>query len=175
MILSDPQAVSRGDQYLWGRDMLVAPVLEKGARERKLYLPQGRWLDFWTGSPCEGGREITREVNLETIPVFVRAGALVPFGPLKQYTSELGDEPLQIDVYPGADGRFVLYEDDGVTFNFRKGEYRTVRFEWSDGSRELTVTPEHGIAVERDFMVRIVSDPQLRRMSVRNKPVKVRL
>ncbi len=159
---SDPQAVSCGDQYLWGRDMLVAPVLEKGATERKLYLPQGRWYDFWTGSPCDGGREITREVNLETIPVSIRAGALVPFGPVKQYTCERTDEPLQIHVYPGADGRFVVYEDDRVTFNLRRGEYRTVRFEWSDSSRELTVTPEHGVAADREFILRILPDPQLR-------------
>ena len=92
----DPAAVARGDEYLWGRDVLVAPVFEKGASERKLYLPRGAWYDFWTNEKHEGGTEITRKVDLETLPLYVRAGAIVPMGPLKQYTGEKVDGPLDI-------------------------------------------------------------------------------
>jgi alpha-glucosidase/alpha-D-xyloside xylohydrolase len=79
----DPAAVARGDQYLWGRDILVSPVVEKGASSRRLYLPRGTWFDFWTEEPTPGGREIDRPVDLETLPLHVRRGRL-PLGPVRQ-------------------------------------------------------------------------------------------
>src|SRR5204862_7186926 len=88
----DAGAVARGDEYLFGRDILVAPVVEKGATSRSLYLPRGTWYDFWTREKMEGGREITRNVDLETIPLYVRAGAVIPMGPVKQYTWEKSDD-----------------------------------------------------------------------------------
>ncbi len=136
---NDPAAVTRGDQYLWGRDILVAPVVEKGATERKLYLPQGAWYDFWTGEKQQGGREITRTVDLATIPLYVRAGGIVPMGPLKQYTGEKVDGPLDVSVYPGADGSFLWYEDDGASFDFRRGEWMGVQMAWNDARRSLTM------------------------------------
>ena len=77
----DPAAVARGDEYLWGRDMLVAPVVEKGATTPTLYLPRGTWFDFWTEERVDGGREIDRAVDLATMPLYVRAGAVIPMGP----------------------------------------------------------------------------------------------
>ena len=133
----DAAAVARGDQYLWGRDILVAPVVEKGATERKLYLPAGAWYDFWTNQKHDGGREITRTVDLETIPLYVRAGAIVPMGPLKQYTAEKVDGPLDLSVYPGADGSFLLYEDDGSSFDYRKGEWMGIQLTWNDARKVL--------------------------------------
>ena len=135
----DAAAVARGDEYLWGRNMLVAPVFEKGATERTLYLPRGTWYDFWSGEKHEGGQEITRQVDLATIPLYVRAGAIVPMGPLKQYTGEKVDGPLEISVYPGADGSFLLYEDDGSSFDFRKGEWMGVRMAWNDARKTLAL------------------------------------
>ena len=83
----DAAAVQRGaTSILWGRDMLVAPVVEKGATSRRLYLPKGAWFDFWTNERHDGGREIDRAVDLETMPLFVRAGAILPMGPVRQYT-----------------------------------------------------------------------------------------
>src|ERR1041385_4144298 len=79
----DAAAVARGDQYLWGRDVLVAPGVEPNAVTRRVYLPSGSWYDFWTNERVEGGREITRSVNLETMPLYVRAGAILPMGPVK--------------------------------------------------------------------------------------------
>jgi alpha-glucosidase/alpha-D-xyloside xylohydrolase len=133
----DPIAVSRGDEYLWGRDLLVAPVVEKGAMMRSLYLPRGAWYDFWTGARLEGGREIPREVDLETVPLFLRAGTILPFGPVKQYVEEKTDEPLEISVHPGADGRFLLYEDDGRSFDYRQGEWTGIEMAWNDRRRAL--------------------------------------
>jgi alpha-glucosidase (family GH31 glycosyl hydrolase) len=135
----DPLAVARGDEYLWGRDVLVAPVADQGATSRRLYLPKGAWYDFWTGERVEGGREIARPVDLETIPLYVRAGGLLPLGPVKQYVTEKVGEPVSITVYPGADGQFQLYEDDGLSFNHRRGEWMGIDMSWNDARRALSL------------------------------------
>ncbi len=140
----DPAAVARGDAYLYGRDILVAPVVEKGATERRLYLPQGSWHDFWTDERIEGGREIVRPVDLATLPLYVRAGAILPLGPVKQHLGETVDTPMEVRVYPGADGQFQLYEDDGETFDYRRGRYRLTRFDWDEARRTLSVQPATG-------------------------------
>ena len=135
----DPDAVGRGDEYLWGRDVLVAPVVEKGAASRRLYLPRGRWFDFWTGERFDGGREMERAVDLETVPLFIREGAILPFGPVKQYVNERVAGPLSIAVYPGRDGKFLLYEDDGISFNYRKGDWMGVELKWNETQRALAI------------------------------------
>jgi alpha-glucosidase/alpha-D-xyloside xylohydrolase len=135
----DAIAAARGDEYLWGRDILVAPVTERGATSRKLYLPRGVWYDFWTEAMVEGGREIERTVDLATMPLYLRAGAIIPLGPVKQYTSEKVDGPLTLQIYPGTDGNFLLYEDDGSTFNYRKGQWMGVQMIWNDSRRLLTL------------------------------------
>jgi len=148
----DPKSVECGDQYLWGPNVLVAPVVEKGATSRRVYLPPSSWFDFWTGERLEGGREIDRAVDLETLPLYVRAGSILPFGPVKQHVDEKVDGPLTISIYPGADASFLLYEDDGVSFNYRKGEWTGIDVKWKDerstmeimlapGSRMLTSEP----------------------------------
>jgi alpha-glucosidase (family GH31 glycosyl hydrolase) len=134
---NDPVAVARDDEYLWGRDILVAPVCEKGATSRRVYLPRGEWYDFWTNERTDGGREISRDVDLETLPLFVRAGAILPLGPVKQYISEKVDAPLSVTVYPGADGSFLLYEDDGKSFDYRKGEWMGIQMTWNESPRTL--------------------------------------
>jgi alpha-glucosidase/alpha-D-xyloside xylohydrolase len=133
----DPVAVSRSDEYLWGRDILVAPVVEKGATSRKVYLPRGARYDFWTGDRVEGGQEISRAVDLETMPLYVRAGSILPLGPVKQYTDEKVDEPMSVTIYPGADGSFLLYEDDGISFDYRKGQWMGIQMAWNDARQTL--------------------------------------
>jgi alpha-glucosidase (family GH31 glycosyl hydrolase) len=135
----DPKAVECGDQYLWGRNVMVAPVVEKGATARRVYLPHGDWYDFWTGERMEGGREISRNVDLDTIPLYVRAGAILPLGPVKQFADQKVDEPLSVSIYPGADGSFLLYEDDGISFNHRKGEWMGIVIAWKDGVKTLSL------------------------------------
>src|ERR1039458_2641180 len=135
----DPKAVECGDQYLWGRNVLVAPVIEKGAATRRVYLPRGTWYDFWTHERVEGGREFSRPVDLETMPLYVREGSILPLGPVKQFTGEIVEEPLSVSIYPGADASFLLYEDDGSSFNYRKGEWMGIQMEWNDARRILSL------------------------------------
>jgi len=140
----DPKAVTTGDEYMWGDHFLVAPVLEAAATSRKTYLPAGAWWDFWSNQRVEGGAEVAREVDLKTIPLYVRAGALVPMGPIRQYTAEPSDEPAVLRVYPGADGRFSWYEDDGSSFHYRQGEFTNIECAWDDAARKLTLTVKTG-------------------------------
>ena len=135
----DPKAVECSGQFLWGRNILVAPVIEKGATARRVYLPRGAWYDFWTHERVEGGREISRPIDLETIPLYVREGSILPLGPVKQFTGEQVDEPLSVSIYPGADGSFLLYEDDGISFDYRKGQWMGIQMTWDDTRRILSL------------------------------------
>ena len=135
----DPKAVARSDQYLWGTNVMVAPVVEQGATSREVYLPRGAWYDFWTGERVEGGREISRAVDLETMPLYVRAGSVLPLGPVKQHVWEESREPLEVHVFPGSDASFMLYEDDGKSFNYRRGEWMGLQFDWSESRRVLNL------------------------------------
>src|SRR5688500_1145327 len=140
----DAAAAARGDQFLWGRDLLVSPVVEKGATARRLYLPRGAWFDFWSEERIAGGREIDRAVDLETIPLHVRAGAVLPFGPVKQYVEHQVEASLTLVVYPGADGSSTLYEDDGKSFDYRTGEAMRMEIGWRDRDRRLTLRLARG-------------------------------
>jgi alpha-glucosidase/alpha-D-xyloside xylohydrolase len=170
----DPQAVARGDEYLWGRDLLVAPVVEKEAASRTLYLPRGTWHDFWTNEKQQGGREIKRPVDLETIPVYIRAGAIVPMGPVKQYTGEAVDGPTTLAVYPGADGQFLLYEDDGESFHYKQGQWMGIQLAWNDARRVLSLRLAAGshFLGKRSFEARLgsVTKP----VSFDGRPIEVR-
>jgi alpha-glucosidase (family GH31 glycosyl hydrolase) len=135
----DPKAVARGDEYLWGQSVLVAPVVEKGTETRQVYLPAGGWYDFWTQERLDGGREISRKVDLETIPLYIRAGSILPLGPVKQFVGEKVEQPLSVSIYPGGDTSFLLYEDDGSTFNYRKGEWMGIQMDWHDATQTLTM------------------------------------
>ncbi len=138
----DPEATKIGDEYLWGRDILVAPVLEKGAHARRLYLPAGAWYDWWTGEKVNGGTWLTRSVDLATMPLYVRAGAIVPLDPVRQYIAEPVTQPTALQIYPGADGTSVLYEDDGQTLDYLHGQACWTRFRWDDRRRTLTIEPD---------------------------------
>jgi alpha-glucosidase/alpha-D-xyloside xylohydrolase len=135
----DERVALIADQYLWGDHFLVAPVLEPGATRRRTYLPAGAWWDFWTNQKTVGGTEIAREVDLSTIPLYVRAGAIVPMGPARQYAMERSEEPVTLRVYPGADGRSSWYEDDGISFAYRKGQFTRIDCTWQDSLRKLTL------------------------------------
>jgi alpha-glucosidase (family GH31 glycosyl hydrolase) len=144
----DPRSVECGNQYLWGKSMLVVPVVEKGATERRVYLPPTSWYDFWSGERLDGGREISRPVDLETLPLYVRAGSILPLGPVKQYVDEKIDDPLTIRVYPGADTSFLLYEDDGISFDYRKGHWKGIEMTWDEKHRTLELKLAPGSRME---------------------------
>jgi alpha-glucosidase (family GH31 glycosyl hydrolase) len=175
----DATAVQRGDQYLWGRDILVAPVTEKGATSRRVYLPRGDWYDFWTEERLAGGREISRDVDLATMPLYVRAGSVLPLGPVKQYTSEKVDGPMTLVVYPGADGAYSLYEDDGVSFAYRRGEWMKTEIRWNDADRRLTLRLAPGSHMlppaRRRIEVRVAGETSTRTVEFAGQPVSVQL
>jgi alpha-glucosidase/alpha-D-xyloside xylohydrolase len=185
----DPTAVARGDQYLWGRDILVAPVVEKGATSRKVYLPahhglgdggpRGTWFDFWTEDKAEGAREIDRAVDLATMPLYVRAGAIIPMGPVKQYTSEPVDGPLSVTVYPGADGSFELFEDDGTSFEYRRGGWMGIAMTWHDRDRRLSLALMPGSRMRpplvRDVVVRAAGSQATQSVKFSGQPVTIKL
>jgi alpha-glucosidase/alpha-D-xyloside xylohydrolase len=175
----DSAAVARGDEYLWGRDMLIAPVTEKGATSRALYLPRAVWYDFWTDEQAEGGREIARQVDLQTMPIYVRAGAILPLGPVKQHTAEQVDAPLELRIYPGADGAFTLYEDDGRSFDYRKGEWMGIAMTWEDRARRLSLGLAPGSRMlaptPRRIEVRTAGSPTTRPLLFDGRPTHLNL
>lgn len=175
----DPKAAASGDEYLWGRDILVAPVTETGATSRLVYLPAGAWYDFWSGERLDGGREVRRPVDLATMPLFVRAGAIIPLGPVRQYDGEEVDGPLRLRVYPGADGRFVYYEDDGNSFDYQKGDWMGIRLDWDDKVRRLALQLEPGSQMRppavRRIEARLMPDGEPRSLAFNGTPIEIRL
>jgi alpha-glucosidase (family GH31 glycosyl hydrolase) len=138
---ADTVARGLGDQYLWGRDLLVAPVYEKGATSRDVYLPAGDWYDWWTNARLAGGRTLTRDVDLATMPIYARAGAIIPLDPLRQFTSEPVNGPTTLKVFPGASGEFTLYDDDGTSQEYLASRGSWTRIVWDDAARTLTFEP----------------------------------
>lgn len=109
------------------------------------YLPKGaQWYDFWTGQRYQGGQNVELQTSIDRVPMFVRAGSILPLGPEMQYVGEKSWDNLELRVYPGANGSFVLYEDEGDSYNYEKGTYTTITFDWSDKSRTLTIGARRG-------------------------------
>ncbi len=174
---TDPAAVARGDQFLWGRDILVAPVVEKGATNRRLYLPRGMWFDFWTEQSVEGGREIERPVDIETMPLHVRASAILPLGPVKQYADEQVGKLLSLVIYPGADGASALYEDDGHSFAYCQGDFMRIEMAWQDATRLLTLKLADGSRMRapapRTIEVRVAGSQAKQTITFDGQPLEV--
>jgi alpha-glucosidase (family GH31 glycosyl hydrolase) len=175
----DAKAVERGDQFLWGRDIMVSPVVEKGATTRSVYLPRGVWYDFWTSERVNGGQEISRAVDLETMPLHVRAGAVIPMGPIKQYVEEQVEAPMALTIYPGADGASSIYEDDGRSFDYRRGEWMRIEMTWRDAARTLTLRLAAGSRMlapaKRELDVAIAGSKDVKRVTFDGKPLTVKL
>jgi alpha-D-xyloside xylohydrolase len=140
----DATARNIGDQFLFGPALLVNPVTDPAVDSRRLYLPRSTWFDFWTGQSMAGGKFITAGAPLETLPLCVRAGSILPMGPALQYASEKPADPLELRIYPGADGDFTLYEDEGDSYRYEKGVYATIRMHWDDAKQTLTIGEREG-------------------------------
>jgi alpha-D-xyloside xylohydrolase len=133
-----------GDQFMFGPAILVSPVLKEHATERSVYLPAGaNWYDFWTGERKAGGVEVTAPAPIERIPLDVRAGSILPLGPAIEYAGQAAD-PIELRVYPGADGSFNLYEDEGDSYRYTDGAYTTIPIRWDDAARTLSFGPRQG-------------------------------
>ncbi len=141
---SDPSALNVGDQFMFGPALLVNPITEPGVDTRRMYLPKTTWYDFWTGHKIEGGTTITTAAPLDRIPLFVRAGSIIPMGPDVQYAAEKPADPIELRVYRGADGSFTLYEDENDGYNYEKGVSATIPISWNEALRTLTIGERHG-------------------------------
>jgi alpha-D-xyloside xylohydrolase len=158
----DVEAENTGDEYLFGPSILVAPVYTEGATSRTVYLPKATWYDFWTGGRQEGGKRIEADAPLSKLPLFVRAGAIVPMGPAMEWSTEKQEDPIELRVYPGADGDFVLYEDENDGYAYEKGAHATIAMHWDDGAKTLTIGAREGsfkgMPMGRIFRVVIVGN-----------------
>lgn len=142
---SDRNTHELGSEYMFGREILVAPVTDPGVSDWNVYLPKGcKWWDFWTNESFDGGRHVSKNVPVDIIPLFVKAGSIVPFGPDVQYSTEKKWDDLEIRIYPGKDASFTLYEDEFDNYNYENGAYSTITFHWNDANRTLTIGERHG-------------------------------
>ena len=142
---ADRTARELTDEYMFGPAFLVAPVTAYQARSREVYLPAGAaWYDFWTGKAHAAGSKTDAAAPYDAIPVYVRAGSIVPFGPELQYTAEKPADPLTVYVYSGASGSLALYEDDGTTYDYEKGAFSEIPLEWSEANATLTIGRRQG-------------------------------
>jgi len=145
------------DQFMFGPSILVCPVVEPmyyGSesrilknvnKTRKVYLPAGqKWIDFWTGRQYDGGREIVSEASIDRIPLFIKGGAVLPLGPVSQYSSEKIDAPWEIRIYPGKDASFTVYEDEGDNYNYERQAYSSFKVLWNDKKQTVTITEREG-------------------------------
>jgi alpha-D-xyloside xylohydrolase len=180
---TDPAIYNIPDQYMFGNAFLVNPVTEQiysagteKPKTRKVYLPKADWYDFWTGKALKGGQTIEASAPIEILPLYVKAGSIVPMGPFLQYATEKTADPMELRVYPGADGQFVIYEDENDTYNYLKGKYATFQFNWNDAKKTLTISDRKGdfsgMQKERTFNIVIVKENQGNGIDVCPKPDK---
>ena len=158
---SDTVTRKVADQYLFGPALLVNPVTAYRARSRLVYLPPAAWYDFWTGQRLAGGRTVQAAAPYDRIPVYVRAGSILPIGPELQYADEKPADPITLVVYTGADGRFSLYEDDGASYGYERGEFARIPLRWDERSRTLIIGRRDGsfpgMLARRQFQLVFVS------------------
>ena len=210
---TDKNVWNIGNEYMFGRSLLVAPVLHaqytpevvkkvsaddgwnqntgegnvtsltdvdfSQAKSTKVYLPAGTaWYDFWTNEKQDGGREINRETKLDLIPLYVKAGSILPIGPDVQYATEKKWDHLEIRVYPGADGHFVLYEDELDNYNYESGAYTEIPFIWNESARTLTIDRRkgsyEGMPINRKFSI-VSLDGTRREVNYTGKKVIIRI
>jgi alpha-glucosidase (family GH31 glycosyl hydrolase) len=167
---TDAKAAATDNAYLWGKSILVAPVLQAGATHRTTYLPHGQWWDYWSNQRIHGGADVVRAVELEVLPLYVKAGTILPVGPVKQYAQESTSEPLTLRVYPGADGTLSLYQDDGISFGYLKGQFSRVLCTWNDQQRLLTLQADATgrLPISGGIVAEIAGMPGNKPISLRN-------
>jgi alpha-D-xyloside xylohydrolase len=134
------------DEYMFGPAFLVAPVTTYQARIRQVYLPQNDagWYDFWTGAQTAGGKSIEAAAPYDAMPLYIRAGSIIPFGPEIQYVGEKQADPVTLYIYAGANGTFSFYEDDGVSYDYEKGAFASIPMQWNDATKTLSIGKRQG-------------------------------
>jgi alpha-D-xyloside xylohydrolase len=143
--LGDKKVENIGDTYMFGPAFLVAPVYEYGARTREVYFPEAEgWYDYYTNKFIAGGQTKTVDAPYGQMPLYVRAGAIVPFGPEIQWTDQKPADVIDLYVYQGADGNFTLYEDENVNYNYEKGAYSMIEFSYNEKMKLLSIEERQG-------------------------------
>jgi alpha-D-xyloside xylohydrolase len=172
----DPQVIGIGDQYLFGPAIMVTPVTTAGATNCSVYLPAAGapWYNFRTGETSPAGQRVEAAAAVETLPLFVKPGSIIPMGPFLQYSSEKPADPIELRVYRGVDGRFTLYEDEGDSYNYEKGKYATIPISWNDAKHTLEIGKRTGdfpgMLKERTFNIVWVSANHGAGIPVTEKP-----
>ena len=194
---TDRKAILLDNEYLFGKQILVRPVTEplytkkvegnkgvttvpdvaKASVPVKVYLPKGtKWIDFWTNETVEGGQELQRACPIDILPLYIKAGSILPLGPKVQYSTEKKWDNLDLCVYPGADGEFTLYEDEFDNYNYEKGMFSTIRFHWNDATRTLTIDDRQGkfphMLKKRNFRITLMQPGKPSAEAVTVKPDK---
>jgi len=140
---NDANVYNIPDQFMFGPALLVNPVTTAGATSRSVYLPAGTWYDFWTGATITGGSKMSVDAPLSQIPLQVRAGSILPMGPNIQYATQSSD-PIELRVYKGQDASFTIYEDEGDTYNYEKGQSARIPLTWNESAKTLTIGARTG-------------------------------
>jgi len=164
-----PEAIVKSNEQTgWdkkdaGNETKVQPVTFAQAKSTKVYLPEGTvWYDFWTNEKIKGGQEIVKATTIDEIPLYIKSGSIIPFGPQVQYATEKKWDNLEIRVYPGANVEFTLYEDENDNYNYEKGVYSTISFTWNDTKKSLTINDRKGsfpgMLTTRKFNIVVVAD-----------------
>lgn len=173
----DPKATLIEDAYMWGDHLLVAPIHEKGATTRAVYLPAGEWYFYWSDAPVRGGASVTVDAPLSTLPLYVKAGAILPMSPVMQHTGEFDRDLVTLRIYPGADGHFTWYDDDGLSYQHESGGFMQLECAWNDRLRTLTLKsdPAGHIAAPTAVQVAIVGEASIRRIPLIGKVTEIKL
>jgi alpha-D-xyloside xylohydrolase len=173
----DKKVYDINNEYLFGKSLLVAPVTDSMyvsrasgtavtdfsvVKTQNVYLPKGsNWIDFWTGETYTGGNTIANKVPIDQIPLFVKAGSIIPFGPFEQYTAEKKADKLEIRIYPGANGSFTFYEDENDNYNYEDGAYSTIDLKWNNQTKTLTIGNRQGsfpdMLTNREFNIVLIN------------------
>ncbi|MBN1757586.1 MAG: glycoside hydrolase family 31 protein [Chitinispirillaceae bacterium] len=142
---NDDKVLDIDDQFMFGPAFLVNPIMSAGATKRDVYLPTGtNWYDFWTGKTHGSGQTLSARAPRDTIPLYIRAGSIIPMGPYLQYVDEKKTDTIELRVYPGADGSFTMYEDEGDNYNYEKGDFATIPISYIDNPRNVIIGKRSG-------------------------------
>ncbi|MEI6866140.1 TIM-barrel domain-containing protein [Flavicella sp.] len=166
------------DQLFFGESIMVGFVTEFKKREKEMYFPQGQWYNYWTNEKIEGGKTISIKAELNEIPMFIKAGSILPIGPKVQYATQKTDEPLKLKIYPGKDAEYTLYFDDNESYEYEKGDFSELKLTYSEANKELSIVKGNGeyINFEKnpmDFVVEMVGYKIQQKVSFNGSEIKV--
>ena len=180
LIQIDTVAIKKPYQYLFGRSILVSPVVAAGVKKWDVYLPKGPlWYNFWTGKKFTGGKTVSTDAPTNEIPLYIKAGSIIPLGKIMQYTGEKKSDTLELRLYKGANGSFTLYEDEGDNYTYEKGNYTTIQFNWNEKTHQFKISALNGNYLgylkNRVFNLILVGEGKTKRINYDGKSIAVTL